>query len=52
MFQSAQICYRDRDPCKGSEKKLILNPFIIKNGGYDPENLANDKNFVQMGSSF
>ena len=33
MFQSPQICYRDRCPCKGSERKLVLNLFIIKNGG-------------------
>ena len=48
MFQSPQICGRDRYPCKVSEKKLILNPFIIKNGGYDPKKLAIDKIFVQF----
>ena len=39
-------------PCKGSEEKLILNPFIIKNGEYDPEKLSIDKTFVQIWSSF
>ena len=44
--KSPQTCYRDRYPSKVSEKKLILNPFIIKNGGYDPKKLAIDANFV------
>ena len=52
MFQSPQICYRDRYPCKVSEKKLILNPFTNKNGGYDPKKLAIDKMFVQFWSLF
>ena len=48
MFQSLQICYRDRYPYKVSENKFILNPFNIKNGGYDPKKLAIDKIFVQF----
>ena len=51
MFQSPQICYRERYPCKGSEKKnFFLNIFIIKNGGYDPKKLSIDKIFVQFWS--
>ena len=49
--KSPYICYRDKYPCKVSEKKLIFNPFIIKNGEYDPRKLAIDKNFVQFWSS-
>ena len=53
MFQSPQICYRDRYPCKGSENKIFfLNTFIIKNGRYDPKKLAIGKIFVQFWSSF
>ena len=37
---------------KFQKKKKILNPFIIKNRGYDPKKLAIDKNFVQFWSSF
>ena len=50
--KSLQICYRDRYPSKVSEKILILNSFIIENGGYDPKKLAIDKNLVQFWSSF
>ena len=51
MFESLQICYSDRYLCK-SQKNFFFNPFITKNGGYDPEKLAIDKNFVQFWSSF
>ena len=42
--KSPYICYRDKYPCKVSEKKnFFFNPFIIKNGEYDPRKLAIDK---------
>ena len=52
MFQSPQICYRDRYPCKVSEKKLILNPFTNKNGGYDPKKLQLTKCLYNSGPYF
>ena len=52
MFQSPQICYRDTYPCKGSEKRLILNPFIIKNDGYDPKKLQLTKILYNSGPHF